>query len=274
MARSLSVPCRGPGNVNPFYSDKVQSELRLQELRPGNLPADGSDGESSFLAPLSGSAAQKNPERLFEPTGKGRGGSATGMLGSLQSTEYGNSRMMSEGEMPRESDSLKTMGLVRNQQKVQQHGSPDGLQRALEGEMVNMLRQQNSKLMDELQFLRAKLEKGSMGKPASGMESSPWSALDGSADSSNGFVGTLPPERHGRHGSRTPRSKIRDAAVRSEKRDSKKYTPNGTRVPDGLPPDSRELLPVPPFPVPPMGGQDGDVSFGSGLYDTCESSQR
>ena len=166
------MPCRGPGNVNPFYSDKVQSELRLQELRPGNLPADGSDGESSFLAPLSGSAAQKNPERLFEPTGKGRGGSATGMLGSLQSTEYGNSRMMSEGEMPRESDSLKTMGMVRNQRKVQQHGSPDGLQRALEGEMVNMLRQQNSKLMDELQFLRAKLEKGSMGKPASGMESS------------------------------------------------------------------------------------------------------
>ena len=181
---------------------------------------------------------------------------------------------MPEGEMPRESDSWKTMGLVRNQKKVQQHGSPDGLQRALEGEMVNMLRQQNSKLMDELQFLRAKLEKGSMGKPASGMESSPWSALDGSADSSNGFVGTLPPERHGRHGSRTPRSKIRDAAVSPEKRDSKKYTPNGTHVPDGPPPDSRELPPVPPFPVPAMGGQDGDVSFCSGLYDTCESKSK
>ena len=55
------MPCRGPDSVNPFYSDKVQSELRLQELRPGNLPVDGSDGESSFLAPLTGSAAQKNP---------------------------------------------------------------------------------------------------------------------------------------------------------------------------------------------------------------------
>ena len=158
---------------------------------------------------------RRNPERLFEPTGKGRGGSATGMLGSLQPTEYGNSRMMSEGEMPRESDSLKTMGMVRNQRKVQQHGSPDGLQRALEGEMVNMLRQQNSKTpWMSYNFL------GPNGRRDLWV-SLPrvWShPVDGSADSSNGFVGTLPPERHGRHGSRPqdPRYVMQRQALRKE----------------------------------------------------------
>ena len=98
--------------------------------------------------------------------------------------------------------------------------------------------------------------------------------MDGSADSSNGFVGTLPPERHGRHGSRPqdPRYVMQRQALRKET--PKNYTPNGTRVPDGPPPDSRELPPVPPFPVPPMGGQDGDVSFCSGLYDICESKSK
>ena len=64
-------------------------------------------------------------------------------------------------------------------------------------------------------------------KSGSGMESSPWSAVGGSADSSTGFVGSFQPERHGRHGSRTPRSKVRDAAVGHERRDARRYTPNG-----------------------------------------------
>ena len=171
MERSQSVPATWSIETgNPWYSEKAKAECALAANRPVDLP--GESGDEGKPVQNGASGLGSLPSIQFGVTGKGRGGSATGMLGSLQPTEYGNSRMMSEGEMPRESDSLKTMGMVRNQRKVQQHGSPDGLQRALEGEMVNMLRQQNSKLMDELQFLRAKREKGSMGKPASGMESS------------------------------------------------------------------------------------------------------
>ena len=77
-------------------------------------------------------------------------------------------------------------------------------------------------------------------KSGSGMESSPWSAVGGSADSSTGFVGSFQPERHGRHGSRTPRSKVRDAAVGHERRDARRYTPNGTKVLDGPPPEAKD----------------------------------
>ena len=70
--------------------------------------------------------------------------------------------------------------------------------------------------------------------------------------------------RHGRHGNRTPRSKVREAAVSPEKRDPKRYTPNGTNVPDGPPPETRDPLPpAPPFPVTPTESQDGDGMNGS-----------
>ena len=43
--------------------------------------------------------------------------------------------------------------------------------------------------MDESAYLRSKLDGGSNGKATSGMETSPWSEIDGSADSSRVFVG-------------------------------------------------------------------------------------
>ena len=86
-------------------------------------------------------------------------------------------------------------------------------------------------------------------------------------------------ERPGRHGSRTPRSKVRDVAVSPEKRkDDLRFTPNGTQVPPGPPPSLMdEVPPVPPFPggdvadVAQLDGQDLGTSFVSNLYDTCES---
>lgn len=184
--------------------------------------------------------------------------------------------MRTEGVLPGETDGSRTMGRVKPQTDSWGDSSaPDGLQRALEGELVSFLRQQNSELMNELSYLRGKLEKGSLGKSGTGMESSPWSAVGGSTDSSTGFVGSFQPERHGRHGSRTPRSKVRDAAVSPEKKDVRRYTPNGTKVPEGPPPETKDPLPpVPPFPVAPVVDQGGDGmngSFSSELYDTCES---
>ena len=52
-------------------------------------------------------------------------------------------------------------------------GDGNGLQRALEVEMVDFLRQQNSKLQSEVAALKEKLEK------SSGAGSSPWPRIDG-----------------------------------------------------------------------------------------------
>ena len=137
--------------------------------------------------------------------------------------------------------------------------SVDGLQRALEMELVNFLRSQNSKLAEEVAFLKGKLE--SKSTVGSGVESSgqfPWSD---------------------REESRTPRNRTREVAGSPEKvKDPVRYTPNGTRIPDGPLPKDDVMPPVPPFPLPDDGtGDDGILpctSYVSGLYDTCESKPR
>ena len=93
---------------------------------------------------------------------------------------------------------------------------------------MNFLRQQNSKLMEELATLKDKLEK------TSGVASSPWSTVGG-GDSSDV---SRPHGRHGRHGSRTPRARVREVAASPERKETKtdglRYTPNGTQVPEVL----------------------------------------
>ena len=100
----------------------------------------------------------------------------------------------------------------------------------------------------------------------------------GSVESSG--VRAVQPDRPTRHGSRTPRNRIGEAAVSPEKgRDQPRCTPNGTKVPDRPPPSESEVFspPVPPFPVAPAETVEDShqfCSFVSGLYDTCESKPR
>ena len=211
------------------------------------------------------------------PTGKGRGSMSAGMMDAeLPGSTRGLEDRRTEGKLPEDDAGVKTMGPVNGPTgRLEPQRDSEELQRALEGELVGFLRQQNSKLMDELAYLRSKLDGGSNGKATSGMETSPWSEVDGSADSFRAFVGSIQPGRPGRHGSRTPRSKIREAAVSPGRKDHKRFTPNGTKVPDGPPPENCEPLPpVPPFPMMVENAQCGDGmhgSFHSDLYDTCES---
>ena len=110
-SRSLSVPLlQGPGGaadgvVNPFYSEKLQSELRLKALRPLELPRDD-EGAQPVAAGRCGSAAQAN--------GKGRGDGMVmfttpssweeagryGTYGPLGRNQQNG--LQSQGEMPRE----------------------------------------------------------------------------------------------------------------------------------------------------------------------------
>eukprot|EP00435_Cladocopium_sp_Y103_P014795 s1755_g3.t1 len=273
MERSRSVPVTGNSGlaVNPFHSNRVQEAYILDASRPMDLPRSPVDP----IQDVPGEAAQF---QVLGPTGKGRGSSSAGVVDEREPRSTGSQAMRTEGQLSAV-ESERTMGPVNGPSgNRERETGMDELQRALEGEVVTFLRQQNSKLMDELADLKARLDRGSVGKSSSGMETSPWSAVGGSnsTQGSNGFVGTMPPERPGRHGSRTPRSRIRETAVSPERQSASRFTPNGTKVPDGPPPESvLPLPPVPPFPIVPDAAQLGDgSSFVSGLYDTCESKPR
>jgi hypothetical protein len=124
--------------------------------------------------------------------------------------------------MPDEGDGQ--FGAAATQGKLAPQGkeSFDGLQRDLEVEVVNHLRLQNAQLMEELDRLRALVsQKGS---------NSSWSELGGVSACAG-----IPPEgehsgfRH--EGYQTPRSAQQFEKGKREIR----FTPNGTRIPDGCP---------------------------------------
>ena len=227
----------------------------------------------------------------MDQTGKGRGGvCSTGLFDQLRPTASGH-EMKTEGAMPSEPVGTQTMGHVKPQPSEKQSGTSDEFQRALEGELVLFLREQNSKLLDEVANLKGMLRKSASAD--SGMGSSPWSAVGGTSngastgDLAQGVPGVkvaIPQQvRPGRTGSRTPRARVRGTAASPEKdsmRSSLKHTPNGTRVPDGPPPDTCEAdehrPPVPPFPMAVederiVDGPNG--SFFSDMYDTCVKEQ-
>ena len=285
MERSRSTPPHGSNwTGNPFYSQRAQNECLLQSLRPSALPLDQlSDDARPPLPNLSGMAPQSSQEPS-DATGKGRGGAQAGLLDALRPTGHSRDGVMTDGKMPTEEGS-QSMGPVNVTTKGEKEKEleGDGLQRALEGEMVDFLRRQNSKLMDDVEYLKGKLELLSAGgKADSGADASPWSTVGGvpSSGVSHGESGHVRRDRSRRHGSRTPRSKIREAAVSPERtKDPVRFTPNGTQVPSGPPPSHVEdMPPVPPFPVCHGDQSDGhdllQKSFESQLYDTCESKHK
>eukprot|EP00435_Cladocopium_sp_Y103_P028204 s2125_g7.t1 len=262
--RSHSVPVGDRTmQLNPFHSETTKNAYLLEAARPRDLPSEGvSSGRTG-----PGDVGQPHVDSTSTmPSGKGRGGVSAGvmlMTDPFRSTETGSEVLRTEGRLPTESGTRDVNG-------TSDDPATDSLQRALEIEMVELLRQQNSKLSEEVALLRSKLEsKSGVGSATS------WSAVGESVNSSG--VGAAPSERPGRHGSRTPRNRIREDAV-SPSRIKHGFTPNGTKVPDGPPPiGNDDMPPVPPFPVPMDEQQDGHhlcSSFVSDLYDTCESKSR
>ena len=167
--------------------------------------------------------------------------------------------MRTEGRMPGCDDPVLSQGRVKSTGTSGMEESTDGLQRALEGELVEFLRTQNSKLMQELACLKEQLQSVSA-QAGSGVASSPWSAVDGTPVESSKGNGTFQAERHGRGGSRTPGPRTCEHAVSPEaceKRNPIRLTPNGTRVPEGpSPADESMLPPIPPIPTAAACGRD------------------
>jgi hypothetical protein len=150
-----------------------------------DLPTDTGDDGKPIQNSTSGMGSQ--PSMQFGVTGKGRGSSMAGVPDVEPRKPTVQQQLKSEGVMPGESGE-KTMGSVGNP-KDDGVKSGDSLQRALEGEIVDLLRRQNSVLLEEVANLRRLLER-SAAKADSGVSSSPWSQLgDTASGHSNGTGG-------------------------------------------------------------------------------------
>lgn len=161
--------------INPFYSERVQREMMLEAARPDGLPSPmGSEG----VLPVTDGSATAHAGGI----GKGRGGiESAGEAKVFVTPETKKDRgtsdyekggyVKSQGALPSPTDDpavLKTMGPLQPDEsdckkatgatagvgKVDEEPSTDSLQRALERQMVEELRDQNKRLMDELARLK------------------------------------------------------------------------------------------------------------------------
>ena len=74
MERAQSVPLRGSAESNPFWSQKIQDECKLEAARPQALNVDG--GFSGQPVQAASGETFQSQKALAEPSGKGRGGGA------------------------------------------------------------------------------------------------------------------------------------------------------------------------------------------------------
>ena len=292
MSRSLSMPSsRGLAaeavEVNPFYSERLRQELVLRSQRPEHLPAEEDEGR---VPPVQDGRP---------PTGKGRGGDGTGLFATPPSLErptvFGQqpTGMQPQGAMPMETPPTvqQTMGAMHGSERHEEVGmsekkvgsvrpAVDELQRDLEVELVDFLRQQNAQLMIQVSDLKMALE--ARGDQASA-GSSPWSTVvEGESLGKRSAMGAK------RWSSRSPRptrkqghgSPVKLAGDGRVKKDDKlQCTPNGTRIPDGPPPmddvsrmPSCPPPPVPPFSIPHTADAASDMTEKMDLkaYEVCQ----
>ena len=245
MERAASEPPVGKGlhaGINPFHSEKVQGEYMLAANRPRDLPE---------LSPGSDALPLRNDIQI----GKGRGGQSSGRVacfvtppskpsGRGGGDDAGLGVKQTEGRMPDEHEvnEVKDRNMDGlKQQHESEIPSSESLQRALELEIVQQLREQNALLLAEVE--RYRQLKGSAASGDSSVQS--WVEILGDS----GREGQDVENRNGM-GCKTPRSRVSFGQT-------VRHTPNGTRVPDGTPPSEERPEPppsqhvpvVPPFPT-------------------------
>ena len=284
MDRARSLP---PVALNPWWSDKVKREAILRSKRPEDLPvpADG-DLEDEVEAVQDGSTAC---------SGKGRGvTSLGGSVGARLFTTPPSARSeidgrpsgrgkQTDGIMPpsESSSGPSSHGRASMGPLPPKHRPPrepdrekedqDSLQRALEAEMVQFLREQNTQLWDELE--RLKKHQSKSGSAPTSTPSS-WVQIDGlgggqpaeeaslgSTTSVGDGGGPVRPMAKKGEPPRTPRG--RSPTNRRPAAGGHRFTPNGTQVPPGSPPDRAALLEIPAPPFPPSSNS-ADLSLLTG----------
>ena len=107
-------------------------------------------------------AGQSNTDAM-QPTGKGRGGCSAGVMPAADDALPSGARVLkTEGKLPsgaKQSMEGSNGHVFGDDTGLQSSENDMGLQRALEVEMVDYLRQQNSKLQDEVAALKERLDK-------------------------------------------------------------------------------------------------------------------
>ena len=211
-SRSASLPpgCAGGGAVNPFWSERLKAEAGLRRMRPADLPpVPGGEDDFDLARESEGEKIpmeDRTSSRVRKTEERGRSHEpAPGRFSTPASWSGAQDHggLRTEGEMP--------SGPMEMDSEM-----ADGLQRELEKEVVQQLHVENQRLRMELEKLQA--GKRSQETPSS------WSAVTPE---------TVPvPPR-----SRSP------VRMQLGEKSALRFTPGGTQVPEGRPPDD---LPAPP----------------------------
>ena len=228
--------------VNPFWSIRARDEAALQGSRPVDLPVPSGDEADLDQVLEGGTSVQVGPgeasslEEKRGRTGKGQGsdgagrerfstpaswqdGRPQGQLGSGSGSVKQELPKRTEGEMPPDDGGQSLFGGSVTEE--------NGLQRALEKEMVERLHQENLQLKFEMEQL-----KRNQAMAEGGTTTTSWSEVSIPG-------GGVPP----------PPPRSRSPTRRCLQKQEEKFTPQGTRVPDTPPPSDDATLPaVPPWP--------------------------
>ena len=212
-SRPASLPpgFAGVGAVNPFWSERLKAEAGLRRMRPADLPPVPGGEDDLDLARESESEKIPMEDGASSRLGNlGERGRSPGPAPARFSTPASWSGVRGDH------GGLKTEGEMPSGPQEMESEMADGLQRELEKEVVQQLHVENQRLRMEIEKLQA-------GKNRQETSSS-WSAVTPE---------TVPaPPR-----SRSPvRRQFGENVLR--------FTPGGTQVPEGQPPDDDP--PAPP----------------------------
>ena len=224
----------------------MQLDLAVRARRPQGLPERSPESE--------GRPIRDEAQQAGQCVGKGRGQASArpcfvtppskvpGLGYDNGGDDVAGHGKQTEGRVP---SGMQTMGRLdsRDDSGLPAH---DSLQRALERELVDQLREQNAKLMAQLEVYQRRNSPGS-----------------GTGNGSTQSWVEVPREKDGTEGRQcsTPRNGSQHGAHHGK---VCRFTPNGTRIPDGTPPkDEGEHIPKPPSlpPVPPFPTMAGEASL-------------
>ena len=148
--RASSIP------PNPFWSDRTKQSFQLEAARPMELPKVPSEGEDTSRE---GSVMSAKP---VEDGTRGRGVSRNEQRNESRERRFEESKYKTPpseregvtGGGGRQSEGRMKTGKGRGEKREREE--PLELQRELEKEMVMLLRDQNAKLMAEVEELKAR----------------------------------------------------------------------------------------------------------------------
>ena len=240
MERGRSLP---PGG-NAFWSEMVQAEWGLRKTRPVDLPVpdDEIEDEVGPEVPIQDQSMSHGGARGREPSRPKRSEKFSTPESWMERGNLGAGKK-SSGLLPEEDDESRSWLEVQASGSDRKTEGPhpesmgtsrDGgdLQRELEKELVDKLKEENEKLQQELQFWRAK--------------------STGGRDGERKRTGSpIPP----------PPPMMSPSLPRDEKRrfesEHQRFTPDGTRVPS-LPPPLEGARAVPPWPLEHYDGCEAE----------------